>query len=126
MRNNNLHIWKILANFWSLFTLVFFWLAFMNPGNFDNVLSSISIIYAAILALYVGTKEFSRWKNPGFSSRYLGEVFVVIWTLVMMIFIIITAINPTHSLPSEFAATYITVMGIFAISQKSKTLKSKG
>ncbi|PJC01913.1 MAG: hypothetical protein CO073_02255 [Candidatus Komeilibacteria bacterium CG_4_9_14_0_8_um_filter_36_9] len=120
----NLAFWHWLTNFWSLLTLLFFVLAFINPGQFNGLLVNVSIIYGAILAIYVSNKEITRWHNKQFTSKYYGEVFVFLWTIVMITFIIIASVNGKYSISPEFTAIYITILGIFAIGQKSKALKN--
>ena len=120
---DNLKFWKYLANFWSWLTLIFFACAFLWPENFNSVLSSIAVIYASLLGIYVGSKEITRWRNKDFVSRHSGEIFVILWTVVMVAIIMIAIFNKQYEVQSEFIATYITIMGIFAISQKSKALK---
>ncbi len=119
----NLLFWRWLTNFWSLLTLLFFILAFVQPDRFNGLLVNIAIIYGAILAIYVSSKEIARWNNKNFSSQYYGEIFVFLWTVMMIAFIIIAAISGKYTVSPEFTAIYITILGIFAISQKSKALK---
>ncbi|MFH1667753.1 MAG: hypothetical protein ABH884_01880 [Candidatus Komeilibacteria bacterium] len=120
----NLSFWRWLTNLWSLLTLLFFILAFTQPDRFNGLLVNVSIIYGAILAIYVSSKEFTRWHNKHFTSKYYGEIFVFLWTIVMIAFIVIASLNGKYSISPEFTAIYITILGIFAISQKSKALKN--
>jgi len=43
----------------------------------------------------------------------------------MVLFIVVTAYNKNYHMYSQFTATYLSVLGIFAISLKSKNLKQK-
>lgn len=106
-----------------MLTLIVFLIAFFMPEQFNGVLGSIAVIYASILGIYVGTKEVARWRNKKFMSGYYGEIFIIMWTVAIVGMIGISIFNHEYSLQSEFTATYITIMGIFAISQKSKALK---
>lgn len=74
---NHLLFWKHLVNFWSWLALLFFIAAFVKPDQFNNVLASIAVIYASILAIYVGSKEIARWQNKNFISKYYGEIFII-------------------------------------------------
>jgi hypothetical protein len=105
--------------------LLFFIAAFLYPEHFNSILSSISVIYASLLGLYVGSKEITRWHNKDFISRHSGEIYIALWTLVMLIIIALAMFNNQYEIQSEFVATYITIMGIFAISQKSKAMKKR-
>jgi len=118
-----LSFWKYLTNFWSLLTLVIFIVAFFAPNQFNGVLGNIAVIYASILGIYVGSKEVARWQNKNFISNYYGEIFVIVWTLTIFFMILVSIMNPEFIIQPEFTATYITILGIFAISQKSKALK---
>lgn len=119
----HLSFWKYLTNFWSLLTLVIFIVAFFAPNQFNGVLGNIAVIYASILGIYVGSKEVARWQNKNFISNYYGEIFVIIWTLTIFFMILVSIMKPEYIIQPEFTATYITILGIFAISQKSKALK---
>ena len=123
---NNLNFWKYLTNFWSLLTMLIFAAAFFAPEIFNCVLSSISIIYAAILSIYVGSKEIARWRNKDFVSKHFGEFFLIVWTIIIVSMILLSIINKNFEMRAEFTATYITILGLFAISQKSKTIKRTG
>ena len=125
-RIKELLFWKILSNFWGILTAILFLLTFFKVYDLSHVLSDVTIIYLSILSIFAGVKEFSRWKNGKFLSNYHGEVFVITWTLLMFIFILFSAYDKSnYKLSNEFTATYLSVMGIFAISRKSKNLKSK-
>jgi len=118
--------WKILSNFWGSVTAIFFLLTFFNIYDLSHVLPDITIIYLSILSIFAGVKEFNRWKNKAFSSRYHGEIFVIAWTLLIIVFILVSAYDKTnYKMSTEFTATYLSVLGIFAISRKSKNLKVK-
>jgi len=118
--------WKILSNFWGSLTAIFFLLTFFKIYDLSHVLADITIIYLSILSIFAGVKEFNRWKNGKFLSNYHGEVFVIIWTFLIFTFIIFSAYDETnYKMSTEFTATYLSVLGIFAISRKSKNLKLK-
>ena len=120
-----LQFWKILTNFWGFVTAIVFLATFFNVWDLSHLLTDITIIYLSILSIFAGVKEYSRWKSKNFLSKYNGEIFVLAWTILMMLFIIITAYNQSYKLYSQFTATYLSVLGIFAISLKSKNLRNK-
>ena len=117
--------WKILANIWTFLSMAFFTVDFLTYGKYDSLAGAIGASYIVILGLYVGTKEFDRWKGNHF-SRYMGEYFVIFWTVLLIGFIaaIILSAN-SYRLPSEIITIYISVLGIFAITQKSKSWHKK-
>lgn len=117
--------WKGLTNFWAWLTALVFMLTFFKIWDLSHLLTNITIIYLSILSIFTGTKEYSRWKSGKFLSKYHGEVFVFVWTILMVGFIIISALNPDYKVQSQYTATYLSVLGIFAVSLKSKTLKIK-
>ena len=105
--------------------MAFFTVDFLTYGKYDSLAGAIGASYIVILGLYVGTKEFDRWKGNHF-SRYMGEYFVIFWTVLLIGFIaaIILSAN-SYRLPSEIITIYISVLGIFAITQKSKSWHKK-
>jgi len=117
--------WKGLTNFWGIITSLIFLLTFFKIWDMSYLLTDITIIYLSILSIFTGVKEYSRWKNKDFFSRYNGEIFIVTWTILMLIFIVISAIDKRYQLYSQFTATYLSILGVFAISLKSKSLKNK-
>ncbi|MFW0862453.1 MAG: hypothetical protein ACKKL6_02600 [Candidatus Komeilibacteria bacterium] len=119
----HLSLWKYLANFWSWLTIIIFIAAFFAPEQFNGSIGATSVIYASILGIYVSSKEVARWRNKDYVSNYYGEIYVLIWTIIIVGMILISIMNHNFVLQPEFTATYITILGIFAISQKSKALK---
>ena len=112
--------WKVLANVWTLVAMAFFMVDFFTYGRYDFIAGSLSAIYLAILGLFAGTKEYERWHGHHF-SRYLGEYFVIFWTALIVAFIAVTLLTQRpYRLPAEFITVYISVLGIFALTQKSK------
>ncbi|MCD4760770.1 hypothetical protein K8R42_02640 [bacterium] len=117
--------WKILTNFWSIITSIVFLVTFFKIWDLSHLLTDITIIYLSILSIFAGVKEYSRWKNNNFFSKYNGEIFIIAWTILMLIFMVISAAKKDYQFYSQFTATYLSVLGIFAISLKSKNLKDK-
>ena len=101
---------------------------FFSYHTYDVATSSAAVIYIGVLTIYVGSKEYYRWKIPSkFQSKYTGEVFIFVWTIVMMTFVIFAFMaNGLFKIPSEFMATYIYILGVYAVSQQSKSFRIKG
>ena len=105
--------------------MAWFLVDFFSGGIFDSSASAIGIIYLALLGIYISEKEYSRWKGS-FKSEFLGEIFVIIWTLVMLIFVIIAPLsNGSYYVPKEFGVIYASIIAAFAISQHSKAMKQR-
>ena len=120
MKNN---FWKWLTNIWTLIVLALYLIDFFSGNKYNASVGVISVIYISLLSLYVGSKEFDRWTRK-YQSVAHGELFVILWSVI----IVVMAISATFSegryhIPSEVLATYIAVLGVFAITQKSKHLK---
>ena len=116
---------KIILDFWTMLTIGLFTLDFFSGNKFDSTASAIGVIYLAILGIYVTEKEYIRWKNK-FMSRFLGESFIVIWTMIMVIFVVVAPLSQGQfRIPAEFAIVYTSVIGAFAISQHSKSLHGR-
>lgn len=123
---NELFTWRVLANFWGILTAVFFILHFFKIADLGQAVKNLAIIYVSILSIFIAVKEYTRWKMDKFSSRHNGELFVVAWTLLIIIFIILSGFYPNKfSMTNEFTATYLSILGVYAISHQSKNLKKR-
>ncbi len=123
--NFDSRVWQILTNLWTFATMGFFVVNFFSGDRYSTSSTAIAIIYTAILGIYASAKEFDRWQNSH-SGKRLGELFVVLWTALMLFFIITATISyGKYRIPSEFSATYIAVLSIFALTQKSKHMHKK-
>ena len=124
--NKELKFWRFLTHFWGLITAFFFIINFLNIMDLSNVLQTLTIVYISILSIFSSIKEFNRWQNNKFTSLHKGEIFVIFYTILMITFIIFSALNPDqYQIQGEFTATYLSILGIFAITNKSKLLKLK-
>lgn len=118
-------ILKTILNLWAIITLGLFILDFFSGNRYDSLASSVGVIYLAILGIYVSEKEYIRWHNH-FISKFLGESFVVVWTAVMIMFVITAPLSEgRYTVPEEFAVVYASIIGVFAITRHSKIMKSK-
>jgi hypothetical protein len=85
----------------------------------------LSAIYVAVLAIYVSDKEFERWQNLH-SSKHPGEWFVLGWSLLIISLLIAEFVtNNGYRVPDLVVYVYITVLGVLAITRKSKVLYEK-
>ena len=116
---------KWLLNVWTIATIIILIADFFSGNRFDTSATSIGIIYLALLGIYAGDKEYARWRD-NFQSRFAGEGFVVIWTIIMAFFVILAAIaSDSFKVPEEFAAMYTAIIGVFAISYHSKRVHKR-
>ncbi|MBT7228458.1 hypothetical protein HN859_03010 [Candidatus Parcubacteria bacterium] len=123
---SEMKIWRFLANFWGLFTAIFFVLNFLKIFDLDQALKTLAVIYISVLSIFTGIKEYNRWVAKKFLSRHNGEIFIILWTTLMVGFILFNAYDPDrYNISGEFTATYLSILGVFAISLKSKNLKQR-
>lgn len=118
---------RFLTNFWTLVTFATIILDAMHGNELETAIGPVLAIYAAILALYSAEKEFERWRYY-FMGRHPGEVYVIAWTFLLVgLFTWSYVTHSEYEMPHEAIATYIVVIGILAITKKSKDffLKTK-
>lgn len=116
-------IWRWLTNFWTYAFLLFLVWNFISRGEFEYLIAPLSVVYVGILGLYVGTKEFDRWYDMYEGDMHPGEWFVIMWTVA--VFGLLAAsflMNDGRKVSSEGIATYIMVLSVFALTQKSKAM----
>ena len=123
----NLPILRFLAGLWGWLTIIIFILDFFNGHLYKSAITNIAIIYGAILAMYVGSKEYRRWKEKkAYQSKHWGELYVVAWTVLMVFFVVLNLIyKNTFTIPPEFPAVSLTVLSVFILSRESKEFASK-
>lgn len=115
-------MFTFILDIWSIVALSLLTLDFFSQNKFDSAASSVGIIYVALLGMYVGQKEFSRWHSH-FVDRRLGEAFIIVWTVLMVTFTIIATLSGgAYRVPEEFATIYTSVIVIFVLSRHSKSL----
>ena len=124
----SLSILRLLAASWGLGAMVLFIFDFFSGNFYATGVSSISLIYGAILAFYVGSKEYRRWRQKNhYPSKHWGEIYVISWTILMVIFVVLSSLSGGYyKVPGEFAGVYLTVMSVFILSRESKHLKKRG
>ncbi len=98
---------------------------FIGNNALTAYLGPLAAIYIGILAVYVGQKEFERWCHIH-DGRHPGEWFVIGWTLLVFSFFILDFIfSKPYIIPDVLIYTYITVLGVLAITIKSKRIYRK-
>jgi len=114
-------MWRYLANFWTLVLYVVVVLDFLSGNTMVEFLGPVCAIYIAVLAVFSAEKEFERWHDYNI-GRHPGEGYVFLWT-VMIIGLLVLEFSHyrEYVLPSEVFSTYIVVLGILAVTRKSKT-----
>jgi uncharacterized membrane protein len=118
-------IWRILTNVWTLAFMAFAVANFFAHNRYEALTAPLAVIYTSMLALYVGTKEFDRWYELH-ESRHPGELFVAGWTLLLLALGAVAFFSDGgYRLDSETVASYIMVLSIFALTQKSKRLHER-
>jgi small-conductance mechanosensitive channel len=115
-------LWRWMTNIWTIITFAVILEDFRTFGGLSNLLGPVLAIYVAILAIFSAEKEFERWQWYN-KSRHLGEIYVVAWTLLIFILLAGAYLNGTgYKISSEIFSTYIVVLGILAITRKSKQI----
>jgi len=120
----NEKIWRILTNFWTIIFIAFLILDFFQFNKFEYLTVPFSVIYAGVLGLYASTKEFDRWYEMH-EGRHPGELFVILWTVVIFALLGISFFIGGYRVSSEAIADYIMVLSVFALTQKSKRLHER-
>ncbi len=114
--------WKHLTNFWTFLAIGLALADFFASHQYRQIANVVGIVYLAILGIYAGNKEFDRWYEDH-KSRFRGEAFVIIWTVILTIMILFAISSPQKYQVSEPLVTiYTAVIGIFALTQRSKAL----
>ncbi len=122
---NNPKMWRYLANFWTVVFYIFIIIDFIKNNALDKFLGPLAAIYIATLAIYAGEKEFERWHEL-YKGRHPGEVFIILWTILMTgLFAADFIMQKHYKMPGEITAVYIAVLGVLAITRKSKSFFAK-
>lgn len=118
-------LWRYMTNFWCVVAYAAIIYDFIYDHALGDLLPSILVIYMAFLTIFVGVKEFERWYEIR-QDRHPGELFVIGWTVIIIgILIAKLVLNKSYEMPGEVLSTYIGVLSIMAITQKSKRLKAE-
>ena len=96
---------------------------FLTFGKYYYLLAPFSVIYGAVLSIFVGTKEFDRWYDLHKGRKHPGEVFVIVWSLLLLVMGSISWIyGKTYTIPNDVISVYVMVLTVFAITQSSKRI----
>ncbi len=115
--------WRYLTNFWTVIFIGVVISDFLTFGSYQYLIAPLSVIYGAILSIFVSTKEFDRWYDLHEDKKHPGEVFVIIWSLLLLVMGAISWIyGKTYSISTEVISVYIMVLTVFAITQSSKSI----
>lgn len=117
--------WRYMTNLWCLISYAAIIYDFFYDHALGELLPSIMVIYVSLLVIFVGVKEFERWYEIR-KGRHPGELFVIGWTVIIVGLVIAKVVfHKTAPIPEEVLSTYIAVLSIMAITQKSKRLKKE-
>lgn len=119
---HNFSFWRKIINAWTFIFFILIIIDFLYGNAIDGALDTVSSIYIGVLAIYVSNKEFERWYDRHEES-HPGEAFVFIWTaLVAGLLIIDVSYGNFYKIPSAVISSYIAVLTILVITNKSKSL----
>lgn len=122
---SNPKLWWYLLNLWTLVVFAAIIFNFVRNGVYDKQMDALLVIYIALLAIYAGDKEFERWHDKH-NSRHPGEVFVLVWTALMIGLAICQFIfDKPSGLTSDVVAAYIAVLSVLAVTRRSRSLYAK-
>ena len=115
--------WRFVVNFWTIvfFAAIIYDFFNRNELSDDQILLAVAGIYTAFLAIYSAEKEFRRWHHMHNTSLHPGEVYAILWTILVISLIVgnVFCDVPYH-MPAEVSASYIGVIGILALTRESK------
>lgn len=114
------HFLRWVTTLWNVILFALIILDFAHDNAYTELVEPIAILYIGTLALYSVEKEFERWYEYHI-GRHPGEVYVVAWTALLVGIIGARLIlHNEYHIPSEVISTYIGVLGLLAITKKSK------
>ncbi|MEK7512902.1 MAG: hypothetical protein AAB601_01765 [Patescibacteria group bacterium] len=118
-------LWQTLTNGWTVLYIAFVVANFFSGDAWHFLTVPLSTLYIGVLGIYVGTKEFERWYENYRGARR-GELFVAVFTaLIVGLFAVSFVVDGAYVVPADVVASYIAVLSIFAITQKSKELHDR-
>ena len=118
-------VWRRLLFFWTALSFVAVIADFLDAIAIRSSLTSILIIYVAVLSAYSSEKEFRRWHDHH-EGRHPGELYVICWTLLLFgILIADSILHRGYEMPDSVVSTYIVTLGILALTKTSKALRKE-
>lgn len=116
----NVKVWRYLVNFWAVILYATILADFFMRNALSEFLGPISAIYIAALAIYSAQKEFERWHDYNI-GRHPGERYVFAWTILTILLLVLEIVYyDSYKIPNEVITTYIVVIGVLAITKRSK------
>jgi len=120
VNNGNFEFWRYLINSWTILFFVVIIYDFITANAIIEILDMISVVYVAILAIYVSNKEFERWYHRH-NRQHPGEVFVIFWSILIFVLVILNFVRQgAYHIPGSIISSYIAVLTILAVTRKSK------
>ncbi len=114
--------WRIMVSFWSVILFAIIGFDFFSNGGYEYLISPICAIYVVVLSIFSTEKEFERWRDF-YHERHPGEIYILFWTLLILFLIFANVFSHiNYHIPSELISTYIVVLGILAITRKSRSM----
>ena len=114
------HLWSLLSDFWTIVLMVFLVVNFFLRDHYSYLVQPLSVLYFGILGLYVGMKEVRRWHHD-YQGHRSGEFFVVLWTGVVLMFLLFSLfLGSGYRFPIDAITIYLMVLSVFALTQQSK------
>ncbi len=114
-------VYRYLVNLWTFILYISILVDFVMQNRIDGFLGPICAVYVALLAVYTAEKEFERWHDYNI-GRHPGEIYVFIWTVLVVCLLVLEVIyHGSYHVPTEVYTTYIVVVGILAITRKSRS-----
>ena len=118
--------WRYVTNIWTVAFIGVVMSDFLTLGKYHYLLTPFSVIYGTVLSIFVGTKEFNRWYDLHEGRKHPGEIFVILWSLLLLVMVSISWIyGGLYVIPADVVSVYIMVLTVFAITQSSKTIYGK-
>ncbi len=118
--------WRHFCNFWTVVLYTLIVADYFKNNALIDLIAPASIILTGSLVIYSAEKEFERWHDFN-KGRHPGEWYVIGWTGLMIFLFVMQYIEARpYKVPAEVLATYIFVLGLLAITKKSKSLYMEG
>ena len=122
MRKEESKYLRFLVNFWTAVTFGAIIFDALRPLALSVLIGPVLAIYTGALVLYSAEKEFERWKFY-FIGRHPGEIYVALWTVLVFGLLVWSFLTSDgYKIEPEVISTYIVVLGVLAITKKSKSM----
>lgn len=115
-------LWRVVSDFWTIFAFAVIVEDYRQKGGLEYLVGPVMAIYVVVLAIFSAEKEFERWYayNVG---RHIGEIYVFAWTILIAGLFVATYLSHSqYKMSPEIFSTYIVVLGVLAVTRKSKEI----